>query len=71
MKTLEKLLTGKRLGKLTGKIYEENQIHDMKECGVCITDEQAKDEKWIKEHHAKDLADCIMCRGCVMYHVES
>ena len=48
MKTLEKLLTGKRLGKLTGKIYEENQIHDMKECGVCITDEQAKMKNGLK-----------------------
>lgn len=57
----------KRLGKLTGRIYEENEIHDMEECGICITDEQANNEKWIKQHHAKDLADCANCRGCPLY----
>ena len=54
----------KRLGKLTGKIYEENEIHNMKECGICITDEQSNNEKWIKQRRAKDLADCANCRGC-------
>ena len=52
----------KRLGKLTGRIYEENEIHDMEECGICITDEQANDEKWIKQRRAKDLTDCANCR---------
>ena len=27
----------KRLGKFTGKIYEENEVKNMGECGVCIT----------------------------------
>ena len=57
----------KVLGKLTGQIYEENEIHSMEECGIHITNEQAKDEKWIKEHHVKDLADCANCRGCSLY----
>ena len=57
----------KRLGKLTGRIYEENEIYDMEECGICITDEQANDEKWIKQHHTKDLTDCDNCRGCPLY----
>ena len=58
----------KRLGKITGKIYEENEVKNMGECGVCITDEQAKDERWVKEHHAKDLAECVNCRGCALYN---
>ena len=33
----------KRLGKLTEKIYEENEVKNMGECGVCITDEQAEE----------------------------
>ena len=37
----------KRLGKLTGKIYEENEVKNMGECCILITDEQVKDEKWI------------------------
>ena len=57
----------KRLGKLTGRIYEENKIHDMEECGIQITDEQANDDEWIKQHHAKDLIDCDNCRGCPLY----
>lgn len=32
----------KRLGKYSGRIYEENEVHTMKECGVCITDERSK-----------------------------
>ena len=31
-----------RLGKYSGRIYEENEMHTMEECGVFITDEQAK-----------------------------
>ena len=57
----------KRLGKLTGRIYEENKIHEMEECGICITDEQANDEKWMKQRRAKDLTDCANCRGCPLY----
>ena len=54
----------KRLGKFSGKIYEENEIDKMNECGISITDEQAKDEDFIKTHHAIDLAQCITCCGC-------
>lgn len=28
-----------RLGKFSGKIYKEDEVHTMEECGVCITDE--------------------------------
>lgn len=36
----------------------------MEECGVCITDKQAKDEDWISKHHMNDLMECITCCGC-------
>ena len=54
----------KRLGKFSGQIYEENEIKDMPECGVVITDEQANDEEFISKHHVKDLLDCVKCFGC-------
>ena len=54
----------KRLGKYSGRIYEEDEISTMTECGVCITDEQASDEEWIKQHHIHDLIDCLFCKGC-------
>lgn len=54
----------KRLGKFTGKIYDESEIPKMEECGVCISDDQARDEKWVKKHHVYDLAECIRCYGC-------
>lgn len=57
----------KRLGKYSGRIYEENEAPSMKECGVIITDEQANDDKYIKSHHAKDLVDCLGCGGCPMF----
>lgn len=56
----------KRLGKYTGKIYEENEVEQMQECGVCVSDEQANDEKYINEHHLQDLKDCVTCCGCPM-----
>lgn len=55
-----------RLGKFSGKVYQENEYEQMEECVVCITDEQANDEKWISEHHIKDLMDCIKCFSCPM-----
>ena len=61
-------INGATMSYNTGKIYEENEVKNIGECGICITDEQAKDEKWIKEHHAKDLAECVNCRGCPLYN---
>ena len=57
----------KRLGKLTGRIYEENEIHDMEECGTIITDEQENDKDWIEKQHKCDLVMCDKCRGCSLY----
>lgn len=57
----------KRLGKYSGKIYKEDEVSTMEECGVCITDEQANDEQWIKSRHARDIVDCLGCGGCSMF----
>ena len=55
-----------RLGKYSGKLYTEDEVKNMQECGVCISDEQANNEKWINEQHLHDLKDCIPCCGCPM-----
>jgi len=55
----------KRLGKFTGTIYDENyDFSNCPECCTMITDEQEKDENFIKEKHTKDLLTCIGCNGC-------
>lgn len=38
----------KRLGKYSGKVYEEHEIQNMDECGTVITDEQAADKTLLK-----------------------
>ena len=53
-----------RLGKYSGRIYEENEVKDMQECGICITDELAQDEDWISKYHVQGLMECIACCGC-------
>ena len=37
----------KRFGSFSGRIYEDNEVDKMQECGVCITDEQANDSDYI------------------------
>lgn len=55
----------KRLGKFTGKVYDENyDFSNCPECCVCISEEQFQDEKYIADHHVKDLLDCLKCMGC-------
>lgn len=56
----------KRLGKFSGKIYNESETKDMRECGVMISDEQAQDEEFIRIHRIEDLLDCLKCFGCPM-----
>ena len=56
----------KRLGKFSGNIYDRDEVSTMKECGIMITDEQAKDEEFIKQLHLKEIADCLRCPGCPM-----
>lgn len=53
-----------RLGKYTGKLYRDEEIENMQECGVCITEEQALDDAFIENHHSKDLLACINCLEC-------
>lgn len=55
-----------RLGKFSGRIYGDIEVHNMKECGVCITEEQSVDEEFVKQHHLSDLQDCVKCLGCLM-----
>lgn len=57
----------KSLGKITGRVYKDNEIHDMEECGTFITDEQENDKDWIEKKHKQDLAKCDKCRGCRLY----
>lgn len=54
----------KRLGKFTGKIYEESEVKSMNECGICISDEQAKDEDYIQKMHLNNLLVCCGCFNC-------
>ena len=50
-----------KLGKFSGHVYTDDEAKNMKECGVCISDEE-----WCQKHHMKDLMDCIKCFGCPM-----
>lgn len=55
----------KRLGKFSGKIYDEQyETRDIKECCQIITDEQAGDEKWVEERHLEHLKTCVTCFQC-------
>lgn len=53
-----------RLGKFSGNIYRNDEIENMEECGVVISEEQASNEEWIKRHHAINLVNCCGCFGC-------
>lgn len=55
-----------RLGKYSGKLYAEDEVKNMQECGVCISNEQASDKNWINERHLQDLKGCVVCFGCPM-----
>ena len=55
----------KRLGKFTKAIYDETyDFSQCPECCTCISDEEANNEKFIDQHHLKDLMDCVCCFGC-------
>ena len=58
----------KRLGKYSGKIYDESEVPGMTECGLMITDEQANDEEFLAEKMLKNFVVCSQCQGCVMAH---
>lgn len=56
----------KRLGMYSGGIYEESEAKGMKECGLCITDEQANNKDYIQEQKDKNFLKCSKCLGCPM-----
>ena len=53
-----------RLGRLTGKIYRDDEIDTMVECGIVLTEEQANDELYVKLQYLKNIDDCVDCNGC-------
>ena len=54
----------KRLGMYSGRIYEENEVENMKECGVMLSDEQIDDEDHLEFMRRDYRAGCLICRGC-------
>jgi hypothetical protein len=54
----------KRLGKFSGKIYAENEVKNMKECGVMLSDSKINNEEFIAKLHIENLRDCVTCMGC-------
>lgn len=59
----------KRLGMFSGKIYDENEVSGMNECGECLTESQAEDSEYINKMKAENLAKCGGCHGCPMAEV--
>lgn len=55
----------KRLGKFTGKIYDDNYNFELcPECCVCISDDEAENDSFLSERHNKDLLECLNCMSC-------
>lgn len=56
----------KRLGKFTGKIYNEEDFitHKINECCLLITKEESNNEKFIKDTYERLHKDCDGCNGC-------
>ena len=55
----------KRLGKFSGKIYDESYDIDLiEECCLLISDEQAENEEFIRSQRVKNLLICAQCYGC-------
>ena len=55
----------KRLGKFTGKIYDED--YDFSKCPECcllISEEEAKDENFLREARFANYLSCAGCFGC-------
>lgn len=52
-----------RLGKFTGRIYKNDEIKSMKECGVCITEEEANNSETIQRLVTRNKIDCFICGG--------
>lgn len=55
-----------RLGKFTGKIYTEEDFntHKINECCLLITEDQSKNEQFIKDTYDRLYKECDGCKGC-------
>ena len=56
----------KRLGAFSGKIYTEEDFksHNINECCRVISDEESKNEQFIKNTYTKIHENCSDCQGC-------
>ncbi len=57
----------KSLGKLSGKVYEKNEICSIPECLVTITDAQASDPSYLATKRKEFRESCALCRECPAY----
>lgn len=63
-----------RIGKLTGKVYDENtELSSIGECCVMVREENLDEElkRWKRRKMAETISDCDECRGCPEYQRES
>ena len=54
----------KRLGRFTGKVYDEKESLRIEECCDVISDAQANNKAWIASKHEKDFEKCKGCMAC-------
>lgn len=52
-------MSAKRLGKYTGKIYENDEILNMQECGTIINDLDTEAE--LEYLRSRNKIDCLFC----------
>lgn len=53
-----------RMGIYTGSIYMNGETPEVGECCVCVSDEQLKDEEYMKELRERKHLYCNNCFGC-------
>jgi len=54
----------KRLGRFTGKVYNEQEALRIEECCDVISDAQANNKAWLESKHKKDFEKCRECMSC-------
>lgn len=54
----------KRIGMYTGKIFSEDEVKNMQECGICISDSDAQDADYVQKKYEHYHKDCISCMAC-------
>ena len=54
----------KRIGMYTGKIYSEDEVKNMQECGICISDSDAYDAEYVRRSYESEHENCIACMSC-------